>query len=113
MPRKGAAGGRGTGGGDLDRELARALGARRLLPWVFVSSLGAGAIGWFAGGGPKAGATLAALGLVFVLFVWTSSVARCPACGAPLPRARGRRGDAPAAPRPESCPRCRTRFDGP
>jgi hypothetical protein len=109
MPPKEAAPGRGPSGRDVDRELARAFGARRLLPWAVLTSLGAGAIAWVAGGGLRAGATVAALGLVFVLFVWTSSVARCPACGAPLPRGRVR-GD-PAAGRPESCPRCRARFD--
>lgn len=95
----------------MERELARAHGARRLLPWAVLTSLGAGAIAWLAGGGPRAGATIAALGLVFVLFVWTTSIARCPACGAPLPRGRARGPGASAGDRPESCPSCRTRFD--
>lgn len=111
MPRGRAAGGRGTSGYDLERELARARGARRLLPWAFLSALGAGAIAWVAGGGPKGGVTLAALGLVFVLFVWTTSVARCPACGARLPRGRAPGTGAPGAERPSSCPGCRTRFE--
>lgn len=111
MAHKGAAAGRGTSGRDVDRELARARGARRLLPWVLVSSLGAGAIAWVAGGGLKAGASVAALGVVFVLIVWTTSIARCPACGARLPRGRHRGTGVPAGERPESCPSCRTRFD--
>jgi hypothetical protein len=110
MPGTGAGAGRDPSGRDLDRELARAHGARRLLPWVLVSAAGAGAIPWIAGGGPKAGAAVAALGLVFALIVWVSSVARCPACGAPLPRG-SYRGAGAAAGRPESCPSCRTRFD--
>lgn len=79
-----------------------------MLPWVLASSLGAGAIAWVAGGGPRAGAAVAALGVVFVLLVWTTSIARCPACGAPLPRGRG---PGAAAGRPASCPSCRARFD--
>ena len=97
-------------GQDLDRELARAHGARRLLPWVLVTALAAGAIPWIAGGGPKAGAAVAALALVFLVIVWMSSIARCPACGAPIPRGTYR-GTGASRGRPESCPSCRTRFD--
>jgi hypothetical protein len=105
--------GRGSSGRDVDRELARAQGARRLLPWAFATALGAGAIAWVAGGGAKAGATVAALGLVFVLFVWTTSVARCPLCGAPLRRGRAAQAQpgAGALARPDSCPSCHARFD--
>ncbi len=101
---------RPPGGRDVDRELARARGARRLLPWALVSALSGGAIAWVAGGGPRAGAALAAVGLVFVLFLWTMAIARCPACGAPLPGGRVR-GDGAGGARPESCPACRARFD--
>lgn len=94
----------------MDRELARARGARRLLPWVLVSSLGAGAIAWVAGGGLRGGAAVAALGIVFAVIVWTTSIARCPSCGAPLRRGTYR-GGGEGADRPESCPSCRTRFD--
>lgn len=111
MPPKGAAPGRGASGRDVERELARALGARRLLPWAVLTSLGAGAIAWVAGGGAPGGATIAALGLVFVLFVWTTSIPRCPACGAPLRRGRVAGAGTPAAARPERCPSCRVRFD--
>jgi hypothetical protein len=90
----------------VERELARAQGARRLLPWALLSALGGGAIAWAAGGGLRAGAAIAAAGLLFVLFLWTTSVARCPACGARLPRSRGGAGG-----RLESCPACRSRFE--
>lgn len=100
------------GARDVQRERARALGSRRLLPWALLTALGGGAIAWSAGGGPRAGAAIAAAGLLFVLFLWATSVVRCPACGAPLPRLpRGgaRDGGAPAP--VESCPACRTRFE--
>lgn len=98
---------------DLQQERARARGARRLLPWALVSAAGGGAIGYMAGGGVRAAAALLALGLVFAAFLWVTSIARCPSCGAPLPRLRPR----PAVPGPaggedvSSCPRCRARFD--
>jgi hypothetical protein len=96
----------------VDRELARARGARRLLPWALVSALGGGAIAWVAGGGPRAGAALAAVGLFFVLFLLATSIARCPACGAPLPRGRVRgEGATGAGARPDSCPACGARFE--
>lgn len=101
---------RPPGARDVERELARAHGARRLLPWALLSALGGGAIGWMAGGGLRAGATVAAAGLLFVMFLWTTSIARCPACGAPLPRVRGGPGRSPGG-APESCPACRARFD--
>jgi hypothetical protein len=103
------AGARPTGR-DVDRELARAQGARRVLPWAFASALGGGAIAWVAGGGPRGAAAITAVGLLFVLFVWTSAIARCPACGASL-RRRGAPRPGLAAGRPEACPSCRTRFD--
>jgi hypothetical protein len=95
----------------VDRELARARGARRLLPWAFLSALGGGAIAWVAGGGPRAAAALAAIGLFFVLFLWATSIARCPACGAPLPRGRVRGEGTGGGARPESCPACGARFE--
>jgi hypothetical protein len=82
---------------DVDRELARAL-----LPWAALSALGGAAIGFVAGGGPRAAGALFALGLVFALFVWVTSVARCPACGARLPAGRERL---------EACPGCRARIE--
>lgn len=111
MPPKGAASGRGSSARDVERELARAQFARRLLPWALATALGGGAIAWVAGGGPRAGATLAALGLVFVLYLWATSIARCPVCGTPLPRGRAQGAGIAGAERPESCPSCRTRFE--
>lgn len=100
---------------DVERELARARGARRLLPWSLATAVGGALIALVAGGGPRAAVTLAALGLLFTLFLWTTSVARCPACGAPLPREErpGPHGDTGPAKveRSESCPRCRARFE--
>jgi hypothetical protein len=87
---------------DVDQELARARGARRLLPWAVVTALAGAALGYAAGGGARGAAALFALGLVFALFLWVTSIPRCPACGARLPAARGRL---------EACPRCRVTFE--
>jgi hypothetical protein len=100
---------------DLERERARARGARKLLPWSLATAAGGALIGLFAGGGPRAAAVLAALGLLFTLFLWTTSAARCPACGARLPNEKrpgphGGRGPAEVE-WTESCPRCRARFE--
>ena len=86
----------------VDRELARARGARRMLPWAALTAVGGAAIGLVAGGGARGAAALFALGLVFALFLWTTSAARCPACGARLPAGRTRL---------DSCPGCRARFE--
>jgi membrane protein implicated in regulation of membrane protease activity len=88
--------------GAVDRELARARGARKMLPWTALTAVGGAAIGLAAGGGAKAAGALFALGLVFALFLWTTSVPRCPACGARLPAGRARL---------EGCPGCRARFE--
>jgi Flp pilus assembly protein TadB len=99
---------------DVERERARARGARRLLPWAFLTAAGGGLIAVVAGGGARAGLALAALGLVFALFLLTTAIARCPACGAALGRAAPGPGDGTglAGGRPiESCPRCRARFE--
>ena len=86
------------------QELARARGARRLLPWAALSALGAGAIALVAGGGARGAAVLFAAGLLFALFLWVTSIPRCPVCGTRLAVPRG--GEAPA-----SCGRCRSRFE--
>jgi hypothetical protein len=97
---------------DLERERARASGARKLIPWALLTALGGGAIAFAAGGGLRGGASLTAVGLLFCLFLWTTSIARCPSCGAPLPRRSGRNADGEAlAERAETCARCRTRFE--
>jgi hypothetical protein len=96
----------------LERERARAAGARRLLPWTLLTAVGGGAIAYAAGGGLRAGAALGAVGLLFSLFLWTTSIARCPVCGARLPRragGTGTRGPTPGG--AETCAQCRTRFE--
>jgi hypothetical protein len=100
---------------DVERERARARGARRLLPWSLATALGGGLIALAAGGGARAAATLFAVGLLFTLFLWTTSIPRCPACGVRLPEERRpgpHGGTGPAeVERSGSCPRCRTRFE--
>ncbi len=86
----------------VDRELARARGARKMLPWAALTAVGGAALGLVAGGGARGAGALFALGLVFALFLWTTAVPRCPACGARLPTSRARL---------EACPGCRARFD--
>ena len=85
----------------VDRELSRARGARRMMPWAALTAVGGAAIGLVVGGGARGAAALFALGLLFALFLWTTSVPRCPACGARLPAGR----------RLEGCPGCRARFE--
>jgi hypothetical protein len=85
----------------VERELARARGARRLLPWAALSALAGAVIGLVAGGGVRAAGALLAAGLLFAAFLWTASTARCPACGAGL--------SGQGAP-PDACPRCRTPY---
>lgn len=84
------------------RELARARGSRKLLPWASLSALGGAAIGLAVGGGPRAAAVLFALGMGFALFLWVTSIPRCPSCGERLPSR-----DEP----PEACKGCRARFE--
>lgn len=89
---------------DIQRERARARGARRLLPWSVLTAAGGAALGVAAGGGVRAAATLLAIGLSFALFLWVMSIPRCPVCGARLPLRPERL---------ERCARCGTRFDEP
>jgi hypothetical protein len=84
------------------QELARAKGARRLLPWAALSALGGGVLGAVAGGGLRGGAVLFLVGLLFAVYLGTTAKARCPACGGGLPGSAGV---------PEACPRCRVRFE--
>ncbi len=86
----------------VEREQARASGARKMLPWAALTAVGGGALGLVAGGGAKGAATLFAVGLLFALYVWTAAVPRCPACGTRLPAGRARL---------EACPGCRARFE--
>ncbi len=86
----------------VERELSRARGARKMVPWAALTAVGGAALGLVAGGGARGAGALFALGLVFALFLWTTSVPRCPACGARLPSGRARL---------EACPGCRARFE--
>lgn len=87
---------------DVERELSRARGARRMLPWAVLTALGGAAIGLVAGGGARGAAALFGVGLVFALFLWAMSVPRCPSCGTRLPAGRARL---------DACPGCRARFE--
>ena len=86
----------------VDREVARARGARKMLPWAALTAAGGAAIGLAAGGGARGATALFVLGLVFALYLWTTSVPRCPACGTRLPAGRMKL---------EACPACRARFE--
>jgi hypothetical protein len=98
---------------DLARERTRARAARKLLPWAFASVAAAGLLVYVAGGGWKGALGIFAPGLLFVVFAWSASVARCPGCGTRLPRVEKGTGPA-AAPGPvdvedeRGCPRCRS-----
>jgi len=97
------------------RELQRARGARRLVPWAAGSAL----LGWafvsYAAHSPRAGLPLLAAGLLLALFIAGMAYPRCPACGRSLWR-RGERPGPPTAPRPtrveseRRCPRCGEAF---
>jgi hypothetical protein len=70
----------------LVQERARALAARKVLPWVVASALGAAALVKVAGASFGGAAGVFGAGLVVALFVWTLSIPRCPDCGKRLPR---------------------------
>jgi len=101
----------------VHRELQRARGARRLVPWTAVSALLAAGFVSFAAQSPRAGLPMLVAGGVLTLLVWSLSRPRCPACGATLWR-RGERPGPPTAPRPTQverdrrCPRCGVAFAG-
>jgi len=88
----------------VQQELARARGSRRMLPWALLTAVGGAGLGVAAGGGWRAALALGAMGLGFALFLWVTSIPRCPACGARLAPPRGDE-------RPRSCPRCRASFE--
>jgi hypothetical protein len=73
-----------------------------MMPWAALTAVGGAAIGLVAGGGARGAAALFALGLVFALFLWITSVPRCPACGARLPAGRVRL---------DACQGCGARFE--
>jgi len=101
--------------GEVERELARARGARRALPFVAAAAAGAAAIAVMAARSPAALALLLP-GVVAAAFVWMMGVPRCPSCGGSLFR-RGERPGSAGAPRPTEverarrCPRCGSRFE--
>jgi hypothetical protein len=100
---------------EVERELARARGARRALPFVAAAAAGAAAIAAVAARSPAALALLLP-GLVAAAFVWMMGVPRCPSCGGSLFR-RGERPGSAGDPRPTEverarrCPRCATCFE--
>ncbi|HTN50922.1 MAG TPA: hypothetical protein VML50_00860 [Anaeromyxobacter sp.] len=87
---------------DVERERARALAARRALPWAAASAAGLALLVAVAGGGWRGAAVVGGLGLALAGFLLAAAVARCPACGAALPS--GAAGG-------EGCARCRARFE--
>jgi len=99
------------------RELQRARGARRLVPWAFLSAV----LGWgflaYAGRSWRAGLPLLLGGLLFTLVIRVLAVPHCPSCGKGL-WVRGERPGPPTAPVPtraerdRRCPRCGTDLDG-
>ena len=99
------------------RELQRARGARRLVPWALLSALlGFGFMAW-AGRSWRAGVPLLAGGLLFALVIRQLAIPHCPDCGKGL-WLRGERPGPPTAPVPtqverdRKCPRCGAGLDG-
>jgi predicted RNA-binding Zn-ribbon protein involved in translation (DUF1610 family) len=100
-----------TGWEHVRRELQRARGARRLVPWALLSAF----LGWsmvsVAARSFRAGLPLLAAGLLFALVIRALSVPHCPTCGKNL-WVRGERPGPPTAPVPtqvereKKCPRC-------
>jgi hypothetical protein len=95
----------------VQRELQRARGARRALPFVALATLGAAALAGVTARSAGAGLALLAPGAIAGAFVWFLGVPRCPACGGALFR-RGERPGSAGNPRPTEvertrrCPRC-------
>jgi hypothetical protein len=100
----------------VHRELQRARGARRMVPWAFGSAILAGGFVAFAARSLKSGLPLLLAGVVLGLVVWSMARPHCPACGGVL-WLRGERPGPPTAPRPvevertRQCPRCSVKFD--
>ncbi len=99
------------------RELQRARGARRLVPWTFLSGVLAAAFVSYAARSWRAGWPLFAAGLVLTLLVVALSIPHCPSCGRNLWK-KGESPGPPTAPRPTDvetrrrCPHCGTSFEG-
>lgn len=98
------------------RELQRARGARRLVPWTFLSALLAAGFVGFAARSWRAGMPLLVVGVLLTLLVVSLSIPHCPSCTRSLWR-RGELPGPPTAPRPTDvererrCPHCGTRFE--
>jgi len=101
----------------VHRELQRARGARRLLPWAAGSALLGYAFLSFAARSLSGGLPLLVGGLCLAAFIAALSYPRCPSCGGNLWRA-GERPGPPTSPRPtrvereRRCPRCGSAFAG-
>lgn len=100
----------------VERELQRARSARRYLPWVLATAVGAAALAAMAARSVRAGAGMLIPGLAFGLFVALLVRPRCPSCGASLWR-RGERPGPASKPNPTEvertrrCPSCGTTFN--
>jgi hypothetical protein len=105
-----------TGWEPVRRELQRARGARRLVPWAVLSAF----LGWsfvsVAARNLRAGLPLLGGGLLFALVIRALAVPHCRACGKNL-WLRGERPGPPTAPVPTQverdhrCPRCGVVLD--
>ncbi len=101
-----------TGWEPVRRELQRARGARRMLPWALLSAV----LGWAflsdAAGRWTAGLPLLVGGLLLSAVIRALAIPHCPACSGNL-WLRGERPGPPTAPVPTQaererrCPRCR------
>jgi hypothetical protein len=101
----------------VHKELQRARGARRLVPWALLSAF----LGWslvsVAARNWRAGLPLLAGGLLFALVIRGLAIPHCPACGKNL-WLRGERPGPPTAPVPtqaerdRKCPRCAAALGG-
>ncbi|BDG03909.1 hypothetical protein [Anaeromyxobacter oryzae] len=96
-----------NGGGDpITRERARAVAARKVLPWVVASALGAAALVKVAGATWGGAAGVLGAGVLLAVFVSTLAVARCPECGRRLPRPGAEPAAAGGGARLKGCARC-------
>jgi len=101
----------------VHKEMQRARGARRLVPWAFLSAV----LGWaflaVAARSWRAGLPLLVGGLFFTLVIRVLAIPHCPACGKNL-FVRGERPGPPTAPVPvqaereRKCPRCGAALGG-
>ncbi|HVP69570.1 MAG TPA: hypothetical protein VMT17_20135 [Anaeromyxobacteraceae bacterium] len=101
----------------VHRELQRARGARRLLPWAAGSAVVGYAFVSYASRSLRGGLPLLVAGAALSLLIGALGTPRCPACDKSL-WIRGERPGPATAPRPtrverdRRCPRCGTGFEG-